>query len=332
MYWAFQAIGTLSPEFQGIVQILYPWPDEDFKLGKIEIELIAKENWLKQLKNDLSKLEFTDNSVMNATSKFKQQNVSENFNPKPDGNKSKFKKSKIKDRIGPCYLFQTSKVSAVNGLPKFKNEELDCESCKLAKTNRVSFKPIGRIRSTRPLQLVHMDVHGSLPVVSCGGAKYFLSITDDFSRMVTSFPLKEKSQVFECFKSLQANAERVLNRKILSVRSDNGMEFCHSKFSKYLNEREFVINLKIKTPYELYFGRKPTVSNLKVFGGHVYVGIPKQLRNKLDLRAKHVIILGYACSTRGYRIWLLDEKKLVEACNVLFDASKRVSNGIFKLP
>ncbi|GFX12722.1 f-box only protein 38 [Trichonephila clavipes] len=57
-----------------------------------------------------------------------------------------------------------------------------------------------------------------------------------FSRMVTCFPLDEKSQVFEWFKSFQANAEKVLNRKILSVRCDNGMEFCHTKFSKYLNE------------------------------------------------------------------------------------------------
>ncbi|GFY29749.1 uncharacterized protein TNCV_1813271 [Trichonephila clavipes] len=86
---------------------------------------------------------------------------------------------------------------------------------------------------------------------------------------------------------------------------------------------------KDKTPYKLYLGRKPTVSNLKVFVCHLYVGTPKQLRNKLDLRAKHEIMLGYACSTRGYRIWLLDEKKLIKTCNVLFDESKRVSNGIF---
>ncbi|GFV75763.1 retrovirus-related Pol polyprotein from transposon TNT 1-94 [Trichonephila clavipes] len=94
------------------------------------------------------------------------------------------------------YLVQTNKVSAVNGLPKFKNEKLDCESCKLAKTKRVSFKHIGRIRSTIPLQLVHMDVCYPLSVVSCGGAKYFLSITDDFSRMVTGFPLKKNLKFF----------------------------------------------------------------------------------------------------------------------------------------
>ncbi|GFW36766.1 retrovirus-related Pol polyprotein from transposon TNT 1-94 [Trichonephila clavipes] len=148
------------------------------------------------------------------------------------------------------YLVQTSKVSAVNGLPKFKNEKLDCESCKVAKTKRVSFKPIGSIRSIRPLQLVHMDVCGPLPVVSRGGAKYFLSITDDFSRMVTGFPLKEKSQVFEYFKSFQANAERVLNCKILSVRCDNGMEFGHSKFSKYVNELGTVV---AKSPEHTHF-------------------------------------------------------------------------------
>ncbi|GFV82566.1 uncharacterized protein TNCV_2976761 [Trichonephila clavipes] len=75
---------------------------------------------------------------------------------------------------------------------------------------------------------------------------------------------------------------------------------------------------KDKTPYELY-------------GCPVYVGTPKQLRNKLDLHAKHGIMLGYACSTRGYRIWLPDEK-LIETCNVLFDESKRVSNGILNFP
>ncbi|GIY03006.1 copia protein [Caerostris darwini] len=79
-----------------------------------------------------------------------------------------------------------------------------------------------------------MDACGPLPLESGGGEKYFFSITDDFSRMVICFPPKEKSQVSEYFK---ANAERVLNRKIISVRCANGMEFCHNKFSKYLNDQ-----------------------------------------------------------------------------------------------
>ncbi|GIY50629.1 retrovirus-related Pol polyprotein from transposon TNT 1-94 [Caerostris darwini] len=133
--------------------------------------------------------------------------------------------------------FHTSKFSAVNGLPNLRNEKLKCENCKLAKSKRVSFKPIGRIRSTKPLQLSHMDVCDPLPVKSRGGAKYFLSITNDFSRMVICFPLQENFQVFEYFKTFQANAERVLNRKIISGRCDNGIEFCHNKFSKCLNDQ-----------------------------------------------------------------------------------------------
>ncbi|GIY39392.1 uncharacterized protein CDAR_548321 [Caerostris darwini] len=40
-------------------------------------------------------------------------------------------------------------------------------------------------------------------------------------------------------------------------------------------------------------------------------------------------MLDYTRSTRGYRIWLFEEQKLIETCNVRFDESKRLANGIF---
>ncbi|GFW69385.1 uncharacterized protein TNCV_487341 [Trichonephila clavipes] len=239
MYCAFQAIRTLSPEFQGIVHILYRWPDEDFKLDKIEIELIVDKNWLKQLKNDLMSVQTVRNVLHGAGVKantprkkpyisevnrkrrlefaVKYQNKPMDFWKKffaPKGEKLFFAKrfrdlyflkpkyhpkdvynnvesSNIKEgnkhfsgnivlwhnrfcHMNIDHLVQTTKVSAVNGLAKFKNEKLDCESCKLAKTKRVSFKPIGRIKSIKLLQLVHMDVCSPLPVVSCGGANALL--------------------------------------------------------------------------------------------------------------------------------------------------------------
>ncbi|GFW27380.1 retrovirus-related Pol polyprotein from transposon TNT 1-94 [Trichonephila clavipes] len=51
------------------------------------------------------------------------------------------------------------------------------------------------------------------------------------------------------------------------------------------------------------------------FGCLAFVGVPKQLRRKLDLRAKLGIMLGYALSTKGYRIWLIEENKVVETIN-----------------
>ncbi|GFT01566.1 retrovirus-related Pol polyprotein from transposon TNT 1-94 [Trichonephila clavipes] len=81
-----------------------------------------------------------------------------------------------------------------------------------------------------------------------------------------------------------------------------------------------------KTPFEKYSGRKPSVLHLKTFGCLAYAGVPKQIRKKFDMCAKMGIMMGYAQRTKGYRIWLIDENKLVETINVRFDVDKRGIN------
>ncbi|GFS88005.1 retrovirus-related Pol polyprotein from transposon TNT 1-94 [Trichonephila clavipes] len=81
-----------------------------------------------------------------------------------------------------------------------------------------------------------------------------------------------------------------------------------------------------KTPFEKYSGRKPSVLHLKPFGCLAYAGVPKQIREKFDMRAKMGIMIGYAQRTKGYRIWLIDENKLVETINVRFDENKKGIN------
>ncbi|GFV57897.1 retrovirus-related Pol polyprotein from transposon TNT 1-94 [Trichonephila clavipes] len=80
-----------------------------------------------------------------------------------------------------------------------------------------------------------------------------------------------------------------------------------------------------KTPFEKYSGRKPSVLHLKPFGCLAYAGVPKQIRKKFDMRAKIGIMMGYAQRTKGYRIWLIDENKLVETIN---DDSDRVKYSL----
>ncbi|GFV55000.1 retrovirus-related Pol polyprotein from transposon TNT 1-94 [Trichonephila clavipes] len=75
-----------------------------------------------------------------------------------------------------------------------------------------------------------------------------------------------------------------------------------------------------KNDYQKKGGRKPSVLHLKPFGCLAYAGVPKQIRKKFDMRAKMGIMMGYAQRTKGYRIWLIDENKLVETIN-----SKRFS-------
>ena len=55
-----------------------------------------------------------------------------------------------------------------------------------------------------------------------------------------------------------------------------------------------------KTPYEAWFGQKPRVDHLRVFGCDAYVHVPKDERGKLDSKAKKCVLLGYGDTTKGY--------------------------------
>jgi hypothetical protein len=56
------------------------------------------------------------------------------------------------------------------------------------------------------------------------------------------------------------------------------------------------------TPYEQWFGEKPDISHLRVFGSTAFVHINGQLRTKLEPTSRRVIFVGYGQSTKLYRI------------------------------
>ncbi|GFY14894.1 retrovirus-related Pol polyprotein from transposon TNT 1-94 [Trichonephila clavipes] len=135
------------------------------------------------------------------------------------------------------YLVKTSKNDSVKGLPRLTdNGKTHCIPCKLAKSKRVSFKKTGAVRSKRPLELLHMDLCGPMPTESQGGNKYFLSIIDDYSRKVTVFPIRNKSDVFHTFIRFQKRSERFLSKKVIAVRTDGGLEFCNKDMDIFLTE------------------------------------------------------------------------------------------------
>ena len=62
--------------------------------------------------------------------------------------------------------------------------------------------------------------------------------------------------------------------------------------SVYVHNRSPTAALKNSTPYELWFGKRPNIFNLRVFGCVCYYHIPKELRKKLDQPGKKAIIYG----------------------------------------
>ena len=74
-----------------------------------------------------------------------------------------------------------------------------CEACKAGKMHADPF-PTSSTRASRPLQLVHSDVHGPVKVPTHQGYRYWVSFIDDFSRLKAVYLLKRKLETFAAFK------------------------------------------------------------------------------------------------------------------------------------
>lgn len=58
------------------------------------------------------------------------------------------------------------------------------------------------------------------------------------------------------------------------------------------------------TPFELFTGERPDVSNLRTFGCKAYVFLPKPLReSKMSANTKLMIFVGYPADAKAYRFW-----------------------------
>ncbi len=75
-----------------------------------------------------------------------------------------------------------------------------------------------------------------MKTTSHGGARYFLTFIDDFSRKIHVYLLKTKGETFEKFKQYKALVENEIGNKIKVLHSDNGGEFVSKKFDAFLAE------------------------------------------------------------------------------------------------
>ena len=86
------------------------------------------------------------------------------------------------------------------------------------------------------LELVYSDVCGKVGTQSLGGSEYFVTFLDDYTQYVWVYILKQKSEVFQCFREWTALVEKSSGRKIKIFWSDNGGEYTSTEFGKYLTQ------------------------------------------------------------------------------------------------
>lgn len=118
-------------------------------------------------------------------------------------------------------------------LAQKKSNVTTCTHCLEGKQTRLPFNSCGT-RATQPLQIIHSDLCGPMEQQSFAGMKYFITFIDDYTRMVHVYFMKDKLNVLEVFTDFQKRVENNLGRKIQILRTDNGLEYCNSKFDKYL--------------------------------------------------------------------------------------------------
>jgi len=113
-----------------------------------------------------------------------------------------------------------------------------CESCVYAKSTR---KPIEKVRGgERATEFggeVHSDLWGPAPVESKGGKRYYITFTDDKTRLTHLYLLRKKDEAFDTYKQYEAWVRTQLNVPIKILHSDRGGEYKGKEFTLHLKSK-----------------------------------------------------------------------------------------------
>ncbi|CAI5956422.1 unnamed protein product [Closterium sp. NIES-64] len=229
-------------------------------------------------------------------------------------------------------LKQLDKDGAVKGLKLNRQPPDDnCEICLLSKFTRFPFHSVAG-RSKKPLELVHMDLVGPLPVQGHKGEWYFLTIVEDWSRLMWAYPLKQKHHAASTIRDdwlpfVEKQAECVVKR----IRTDRGGEFLGAEMTAWLKKQGIQRELTTAytpqsngvgddswVPLERWLGRKPPVDMLRVFGCMAVAHVPKTYRSKLRASAIWCVHLGLAAESKGWLLWEPSKGVLFDSRDVKF--------------
>nr|GEV28010.1 retrovirus-related Pol polyprotein from transposon TNT 1-94 [Tanacetum cinerariifolium] len=130
-----------------------------------------------------------------------------------------------------------SKNDIVIGLLKLKfvKDHL-CSSCELGKAKQKSFHTKTTLSSKRRLQLLHVDLCGSMWVESIIEKKYVLIIVDEYSRYTWTYFLRSKDKTQEVLINFLKLVQRGLYAQVRIVQTDKGLKFLNKSLHAYVSQ------------------------------------------------------------------------------------------------
>src|SRR5438046_4357416 len=96
----------------------------------------------------------------------------------------------------------------------------------------------------------------------------------------------------------------------------------------YLLNRSPTRALEGQTPYEAWYGSRPSLHHLRRFGCNAFVHVPPEKRKKLQAKSRCCVMLGYVHNTtKLWRVWDPVQRSIVNAANVVFDEENASAAG-----
>lgn len=101
-------------------------------------------------------------------------------------------------RLSHVSMRKISKLNKLNLIKGLLNLEFASdafyEACQKGKFSKISFKAKNAISTSKPLQLLHIDLFGTVKIVSVNGKKCGLVIVDDYNRWTQVKFLRHKDE------------------------------------------------------------------------------------------------------------------------------------------
>ncbi|KAL2924544.1 Retrovirus-related Pol polyprotein from transposon TNT 1-94 [Bienertia sinuspersici] len=117
--------------------------------------------------------------------------------------------------------------------------EYNCDICNCSKFHKMPFN-ISVYRANQSFDLIHIDLWGAYKTPALGGAKYFVTILDDYSRVTWTFLIGNKMQVGKVISDYLAMVYNQFGAKVKTIRSDNGTELIKEQCTRLFAEKGII--------------------------------------------------------------------------------------------
>ena len=172
-----------------------------------------------------------------------------------------------------------------------KNPNLfHCEVCQLAKHTRNTYSPRS-YKPSHPFSLIHGDIWGPFRIPSMTGARWFLLLVDDHTRLCWTFLMKEKSETKHIFQQFHVMVKTQFRAEIQILKTDNAKDFFNSSLGPYLKSHGVVQQSScVDTPQQNGVAERKNCHVLEVARSLLFqTHLPKKFWGEAILTATYLI-------------------------------------------